>query len=95
MNKKTTNKIKINVTKNDIAKGKRGRTNSCPIALACKRVKELSCVKAVGGLGLYTEITDGSFERVSFLPTRAAKFVMDFDSGNEVKPFSFTVKVSK
>jgi hypothetical protein len=80
-------RVRIDVTQEDIEAGKRRKVTTCPIARAANRV----FVKAarvntfeirVAGMHVFTGQP---------LPLRASRFVMAFDSGRPVKPFSFTI----
>lgn len=79
---------RIRVTKSDIKNGKRGNARSCPLAMALHRAKfpdvavMSNRVKSVQG------------DVVFWLTEKATKFVCDFDGSEDVKPFSFTFKVS-
>lgn len=82
--------MKIEVTQEDIDTGIPGSACGCPVALAFRRlgfhfadVAARSCFLAVG-------LTDG---RVYSLPSIAADFISNFDTGREVKPLSFELEV--
>ena len=81
-------KIKVKVTKKDIANGKRSKCTKCPIALAIRRVQGCSTYM-VSSYSIYNR----SYEYLCNLPKKAANFVSQFDDGNKVKPFSFTVEL--
>ena len=79
----------IKVTKKDIEKGERRSRTSCPIALACKRMKlpDFKCVDIV-------LISRKNLDPIP-LPAIAIQFISDFDGmgRNSVKPFSFKIKI--
>jgi hypothetical protein len=70
----------VHVTREHITKGTRGNTDSCPIGLAVKDAfpgtNKVSIAKYADGTKDFTFI--------DFI----LKWVADFDSGNEVEPFS-------
>jgi hypothetical protein len=79
-------RITIDVTADDIANGVRGRCSTCPVALAVRRVPGLEKWE-VGGMSAF-------YGASSFpLPCAASRFIMDFDGGRPVEPFSFEVDV--
>jgi hypothetical protein len=83
-----TKKIRVKVTKEDIAMGIRRDDCECPIALAIKRAAKTSDVS----VGFWTACL-GS--RLCFpLPKEARDFVRVFDAGVQVKPFAFTLEAS-
>jgi len=80
--------IEIDVTLDDIMRGKRADSSGCAIALAAKRV--LTRVN-VSGETIYGELTpEGSF-KIYDLPDEAKQFISNFDVGNPVAPFKFVV----
>lgn len=78
--------ITIEVTQEDIDKGKQGSCGRCPIALAAYRVMEGSF------LVLPYAIFRLEGKSIS-LPDSAIEFIGLFDSGMPVKPFSFTIEI--
>lgn len=81
-------KTRIEVTQEDIEKGKLGECSACPIALAMRR--------ATGkpfevGTDIYWLGFDLRSERM--LPPEAALFVSDFDDKKPVQPFSFEIEL--
>lgn len=76
----------IEVTEEDIRKGKRGDNLSCPIALASKRCLP---VNYVGPL----MIRFGFPHKWVNLPPQARNFIHTFDEGCPVKSFSFDLPV--
>lgn len=79
-------RVKIDVTARDIRRGRPWRADACPLFLACDRL--LRDVETV----YFCVAFQGSEDYVD-LPPRAMDWVNDFDLGNPVKPFSFTLNV--
>ncbi len=77
----------INVTSDDIAKGKRGSACSCPIALAIKRATNQACHVGVRWYSFERDLTDMP------LPRKAGEFVIAFDQKQPVEPFSFELDI--
>ena len=68
--------IKVEVTQEDIEKGKKRDSSCCPVALACKRVVNLT----------WSEV----FQRVGYNYDRIiSRWIGKFDRGEKVEPFSF------
>lgn len=90
-----TNKIKVNVTAEDIKKGVRGSDICCPIALALNReVKSTPETQISVNYGfLSVQGTGKLIMHSETLPCEARLFIRDFDAGNDVKPFSFSVSL--
>jgi hypothetical protein len=87
---KLPDKVRINVTRNDIAKGIPTKGTSCAVARAAHRLfpQYDIFVSAGGGLGLYEKgsmLRRGSYK----LPERSINFIGDFDDHFPVKPTSF------
>ena len=83
----------VSVTKEHIAQGKRENAGSCPIALA---VKSLLPVKKTRQVRVYTDqLKLTRVIRKSALPLEAKNFILKFDSGKDVEPFSFLVDIPK
>jgi len=80
--------ITVEVTQDDIDHGERGRCQTCPIALALKR--------ATGEAWSVTDVIVYQVGRPEYawLPARAEGFVHRFDDCEQVKPFTFKLKVS-
>lgn len=79
-------KITINVTQEDIDKGQRRSPETCPIALAASRI--LSSKVQVGIIGMYTKQ-----RAITNIPLLAKQFIIKFDDGEKVGPFSFEIDV--
>ena len=76
----------IEVTQADIEAGVQGEPRKCAIALAVQRA--LNMKVEIGGVTLY--VKDGTTCR---LPEIVQDFIMHFDYGNPVQPFSFEVDI--
>lgn len=90
-----TKLVTINVTKEDIEKGRRSDGHRCPIARAARRI-----LKNVTFIDESLEFNNGNMVDGDSVPlTKAAqKFVRAFDDGakrSDLKPFKFTVRVHK
>jgi len=87
-----TRRIKVSVTKGDIAKGKRDYPRLCPIARAMKRL-------GFKRVAVYQGFVQWPFRRTSpamlraDLTSTALRFLNDFDCKHPVKPFSFYLRV--
>lgn len=82
----TKKKVKVEVTKQDIARGIKRDGYSCPVARAMKRT--LHRRKIWVGWHYYQIGEDGAFIT---LPPTVTQFVKAFDSGKKVEPFTFEV----
>lgn len=86
---KANRKIRVNVTKTDIKMGTPNKMDSCPVALACKRA-------GMRGVSIYDSIVFCRGNRAYVAENYAVEsFVVAFDKGNNVKPFSFTIDLDK
>jgi hypothetical protein len=80
--------MKIKVTKSDIKNGEREHCAKCPVALAIKRTFKSRKQR------VYVDpwkITIG--KKTYITPLDVATFVLDFDCGIEVEPFTFTLEL--
>ena len=88
--------ITINVTKEDIARGRPRRPNSCPVALATQRALDASvsagCI-AVTGIECSILEEHGEYSYYA-LPDSARAFIKNFDNEKPGKPFRFAMKKS-
>lgn len=78
--------MKIQVTAEDIANGRRSDCHNCPVSLAWNRV--------MGGdykVGLGVIVQNSCI--LFWLPKIAQKFIFDFDAGRPVEPFEFEVNL--
>ena len=83
--------VTINVTKRDIEQGEKFYSDRCPIALAAKRVFTRSLA---GPSELrFTLVNEQGYSEWYLvpLPDQAKDFIIRFDRGEPVEPFSFTV----
>ncbi len=81
--------IQIDVTQEDIDKGRRGHCELCPIARALQRATGALSVD-VTDLGVsWWNMEDEQF--AAALPEVAAAFIVRFDDCGEAQPFSFSV----
>lgn len=78
----------VEVTADDIAKGEEGNCFACPIARALSRACETTFVYVTPNKLSVRDV--GS----CLVPERAAVFMLTFDNGRPVKPFTFTVVLS-
>ena len=87
--------VVVEVTAEDIAKGKREDCESCPIA--CALLRAAGTPRAfIDGNEMAAGDWDGVFPLVEQrvpVPPDAAGFIADFDDGRLVKPFTFTVEL--
>ena len=82
-------KIKVEVTAADIRKARRlkgNRSTTCPVALAVQRVTKDP--KAWAGVTFM--YTNGKYIPT---PKKNSEFILRFDAGKPVKPFSFTISL--
>ena len=77
----------VDVTSQDIKRGKRKYISCCPIALALKR--SLPGKRIAVGSDI-TFIGDG----LATLPKQARTFIERFDNSESVKPFKFKLSLS-
>jgi hypothetical protein len=79
--------VRIDVTADDIRRGRRDDALACPVALALDR--------ATGEpWGVDPKIMiEATYGRMAGTPPEVASFVCDFDAGREVAPFSFDLEV--
>jgi hypothetical protein len=84
----------VSVTKRDITKGEAGDPQSCPIALAIRRLVKKSVTADVQGDEGVEFIYKGKF-CVRKLPVKAKDFIFDFDDLEAVEPFSFNMNIPK
>lgn len=83
--------IKIDVTQEDINNGIPFSTTSCPIALAMHRTLEKPVWWGVTGGGF---VDANGLQSMDFYPDKwvsTFNFVLAFDAGDTVLPFSFTL----
>ena len=80
----------IDVTYFDILRGKRTKTNACPVALAIKRaVNPLWRVSVIPtNVHFYHSISE--YNRL--IPPEVTEFIKAFDAGRLIAPFSFVLE---
>lgn len=83
--------LKISVTERHIENGEKDSCFNCPIALAAREVFPAHSLPEVTLNFLWIKLEDRT-ERYFTLPEEAKEFVIGFDTGKEVKPFTFTLK---
>lgn len=83
-------KYQVQVTQKHIEKGARNNSGKCPIALALRSIGATRV--GVGGALCRFRIEGAKHELVR-LPKKARDFVENFDDGNPVRPFRFTINV--
>lgn len=85
-------RVKIEVTQDDIEKGRRRGSQTCPVARAIKRRLKAGIKAAVYGRAGFVK---GWLRHMSDMPGKTQRFVADFDSKRPVKPFTFTLNIPK
>lgn len=90
---KRSNKITIRVTMDDILSGSKCSPLACPIARALKRS---GFPAAVGARWVRPVECIDRADRVKIaLPTKAERFILNFDTEGSVAPFSFKLPLTK
>lgn len=89
-------KLSVNVTQDHIARGKRGNSESCPVALAIRELLPEGSYVAVDEDRIYVE--SRTWVAGTYVKADASDEVVEFehlfDSGEPVEPFSFEVDLS-
>lgn len=80
--------LKVNVTQEHIDKGVRYHSDICPIAWALRDALSVGCCGVVVRASEATWFEDGCRHH-AWLPCTAQQFVVEFDNGQDVSPFSF------
>ena len=83
--------MKINVTAEDIANGHRDHPNACPIAQALWRMFSIYSLPIVKGGKISFEFCDRRV--IADMPGEVQKFVLRYDAGWTVEPFTFDLDV--
>ena len=85
-------KTTLNITQTDIERGEQDSMSHCPIARAAlRKFRDAARVQVSDDILC---VTSKRGKRVLFaLPEEASAFVQDFDGGDYVQPFSFTVDI--
>lgn len=81
--------FKLSIKERHIRKGERKKASSCPIALAMLEARPKAWV---GVLGTFIDLGMKSKTYLVRLPRKAENFILDFDGGRVVKPFSFIAR---
>jgi hypothetical protein len=81
----------INVTQDDIAKGKKNNCLRCPVALAVIRETGIHDVYVYGSSVTFYRHSDQCCERYN--TDEVSEFIENFDGGGTVAPFSFELEV--
>ena len=79
---------KITVTTSDIRNGQPSKGYECPVSLAFQRIFKTAnvCVTDTADVNI-----NGQWQEIH-LPGKALDFIMKFDAGRRVRPFSFTIQ---
>lgn len=81
--------LKVNVTQEHIDKGERYNTGGCPIAWALRDALPEGCC----GINVHVRVAvwfdDAQVYHQAWLPRPAQDFVVEFDNGYDISPFSF------
>ena len=84
----------IEVTQKDIDDGEKGLCACCPVALAINRELSRPAYASVKFDTVLIKNADtGKVITWILMPAKVNKFVYDFDSGVEVKPFTFELDI--
>ena len=82
---------KINITNEDIGMGYRGCENSCPISMALRHEYNTSNVSVMLEDRPYIYVNDDELDMTSKMRDVVQKFIYNFDTGKEVKPFTLEI----
>ena len=83
--------LQVNVTQEDINRGKICMPMNCPVALAVTRAVPNKEV-VVSSFKVTTHTDDPNDIEIAELPEEATAFILAFDNKKSVTPFSFTVE---
>lgn len=84
-------KLTIQVTSDDVHKGIRKSTGSCPIAMACRR---LGFIPQIGEGWFILDCAESGVHYSGTPPVQADAFIFAFDNGEEwVQPFEFEIEL--
>jgi hypothetical protein len=79
-------RFKIEVTENDIKRGVAWNVDKCPVARAMRRAtRNMACYASLSELKVGIKLVN--------TPTRCQRFMRNFDDGENVKPFSFVIRI--
>lgn len=79
----------IEVTEDDIARGKRCDARSCPIALAIRRAVGREYGVLVAYSNIYLGLDEQAVPDWRMTPPAIERWLLDYDNGLAVQPFSF------
>lgn len=86
-------RVRVEVTQNDIRKGRRGDCANCPIARAVKRVTRVqnALVEDDG------TISFSKRDNIVIIPAseKRERFISKFDAGEKVEPIVFLMNIPK
>lgn len=80
--------LKVNVTQEHIDKGERYSTSACPIAWALRDVLPTDSFGVNVRASVAVWFRNGGYYQAG-LPRTAQDFVVEFDNGHNMSPFSF------
>ena len=84
--------VKIRVTKGDIAAGLRANCRTCPIARALQRRFRPTEVKVCHQ---FASLIWGQTYHQAPMPIKAATWLLAFDQGHVMQPFTFEIDVPR
>lgn len=88
--------MRIEVTADDIAKGKRKSCDACPVARAIHRATGDGWNAVVYKDNCIAVADDDDWDREEFTPPpEVAQFVKDFDAGRPVTPITFDLPIDE
>ena len=87
--------MRIEVTLEDINKGKRDNCRKCPVALAVQRVMPPGYKADIDQDYISYLDKAGIYHILCNAPAKVTTFIKRFDAGKPVKPFTFTIKEAK
>lgn len=83
-------RVRVDVTAEDIRRGRTEDGWNCPIACALKRIRRPLYVSVTG---FY--VSDDAVDPVARLPVAVKSFVLAYDREDPVAPFSFEVELPR
>ncbi len=86
--------VTVEVTAEDIAAGERDSCERCPIAIAVQRTGLIRVHADADAIWGWPDDGDDTESIGCDTPDIAARFMEDFDTGEPVEPFAFTVELS-
>jgi hypothetical protein len=85
-------RIAVNVTRDHIVRGSRGQFDRCPVALAILELLPERSLAVVDPYEIYVELLDSGVYYRAKSPGEVCEFMIAFDEGEAVSPFSFDVE---